>query len=321
MDNYEKRLLNGYYTLWRESDALESAMDRSDEFKQKVGEEQFELIKQELCAINSLKDILEKRINNLNLLKKANSEGWQSYDSSFNDDDYLDREKVLSKACHDCYREMYAKSQPPGDYEEYLRQYRAGELRDDDNDRVYNRHYLSKEEYDYIMDKYVDAYGMKEKWSEYVDIVKSYFDVGAIKDKYIEEYTDDDGDFHTGYRSYEHLPHFSDTVSEMLKPYVENDNERNAVARQIYDSVVDRIETCKNFYRFDREESGFHVTIGLGASPTCNKQSVIDYWKERGVDVNIEDRNPDTFWEKDMYGDDYENDYEDVECEEIEDSE
>lgn len=221
MDTYEKRLLSGYYALWREYDAIEAAIDSGDSFKEKVGETQFGLIGEELQAIGNLMSILGKRIEDLDLRKKADLEGWQSYDEDFTDDDMLDRQKVLSKACHDCYREMYAKSQPPGDYDEYVRQYRAGQLRDDDKDRVYNRHYLSKEEYEYIMEKYIDAYGMREKWSEYVDMVKAYFDKDAIKDKYIEETTDEYGDYHPGYRGYEHLPHFKAVISEMLKQYIE----------------------------------------------------------------------------------------------------
>ena len=312
MDNYEKRLVSEYYWLWQTVDALTHSIEKGDEFKEKVGDTQFELIKQECQAMAELKEIVGKRIEDLGLIEKMNQEGWRDYDDDFDDDEMLTREKVLSKACHDCYKEMYAKSQPVGDYDEYVRQYKAGELRDDDKDRVYNRHYLSRDEYEYIIDKYVDAYGMKEKWSDYVDTVKAYFGDDVSKDKYIPEWVDENGMKHPGYRGYEKLEHFKDVVAHILKPYIFDEGLRHAIGIDIYKAVMDRIETCKNFYRFDREESGFHIQMGLGASPTCNKETVINYWKEKGVDVEIEDRDPDSFWSKDMYGDDYEDDYDEV---------
>lgn len=303
MEGFEKRLLNEYYTLWRNSDALEISLEKGDEFKERVGEAQFNLMTEQLPLMKSLKDVLEQRINDLNLMDKMRMEGYNAWENDFSNDEILDRSKVLRKAYDDCMREMYAKSQPVGDYDEYVWQYQTGELKDED-ERVYNRHYLSREEYEYILDKYVDAYGMKEKWSDYVDIVKEYFGDDASKDKYIEGYVDEDGTHHSGYRGYEKLPNFKDVISDIIA----NNKDEGAedISQKIYDAVMERIETCKNFYRFDREESGFHVSIGFGASPTCNKDAVKKYWKEHGVDVEIEDRDPKYFWEKDAYGDDYE---------------
>jgi hypothetical protein len=315
MEGFEKRLLNDYYALWRNVDALEISLEKGDEFKEKVGETQFKLITEQLPLMKGLKDVIEQRVNDLNLMEKARIEGYNAWENDFSDDKILDRAKVLRKAYEDCMREMYAKSQPVGDYDEYVRQYQTGELTDDD-ERVYNRHYLSREEYDYILDKYVDAYGMKEKWSDYVDTVKEYFGDDAPNDKYIEAYVDENGNHHSGYTGYEKLPNFKNVVSDILSNNSDNSNED--ISQKIYDAVMNRIETCKRFYRFDREESGFHVNIGFGASPTFNKEVVKKYWKEHGVDVEIEDRDPNRFWEKDAYGDDYECDdeyYDD--CEEI----
>ena len=70
--------------------------------------------------------------------------------------------------------------------------------------------------------------------------------------------------------------------------------------------VMESISNCKDFYRFDREESSFSAGIALGASPTSNPDSVKEYWKSQGVDINIEERNPLLFWEKDYYGDNFE---------------
>lgn len=308
MDGYEKRLIAEYFSTWRDCDALEYAIEHQQEFNNKVGAGQFELIKAQYELKMKLKDVLDLRIKDLGLDKQFD-EFHRNNEDLFGDpyqELMLDRDSVLEKAYHDCMAEMYRKSQPSASYDEYIKMYKAGVLRDDDHDRVYNRHYLSREEYEYILDKYTNAYGMTEKWSSYVDTVKEYFGDDASKDKWIEEHTDEDGFTHPGYRGYEQLPHFSKVIEDIInKKAVEELNDVSTVAKAIYDAVIDRIETCKNFYRFDREESGFHVSIGLGASPTCNKESVIEYWRERGVDIKIEDRDPNTFWEKDFYGDDY----------------
>jgi hypothetical protein len=40
-----------------------------------------------------------------------------------------------------------------------------------------------------------------------------------------------------------------------------------------------------------------------------SKERVIQYWKEHGKDITIEDREPDTFWYRDEYGDKWEEIY------------
>lgn len=324
MDGYEKRLIAEYFSTWRDCDALEYAIENPQEFKTKVGENQLELIKTQYDLKVKLKEVLELRIKDLGLDNRFD-EFHRNNEDLFGDpyeEQMLSRESVLEKAYHDCLAEMYRKSQPSASYDEYVKMYKAGVLRDDDHDRVYNRHYLSREEYEYILDKYVDAYGMNERWSDYVDTVKRYFDDEAPNDKWIPEKVDDDGFKHPGHRGYEHLPHFSKVIEGIINDMVvQNEWDIEKVSMAIYDAVIKRIETCQHFYKFDREESGFHVSVGLGASPTCNKDAVINYWKEKGVDIEIIDRNPDTFWEKDYYGDDYENEYNDVEYNEVDDEE
>ena len=324
MDGYEKRLIAEYFDVWRDCDALECALENKQEFKEKVGENQYAMIKREFEIKTNLKEVLDLRIKDLGLDKHFDEYHRNNEDLLGDpyEDFMVERDTVLQKARHDCMAEMYRKSQPSASYDEYLKMYKAGLLRDDDKDRVYNRHYLSREEYEYILDKYVDAYGMAERWNDYVDTVINYFDADAPKDKWIPEKTDEDGFTHPGYRGYEHLPHFSKVIESIINKMAVQDKESiETVSKAIYDAVIARMETCKNFYRFDREESGFHVSVGLGESPTCNKDTVIEYWKNKGVDITIEDRNPDTLWEKDYYGEDYESDYSDVECEETEDDE
>ena len=73
--------------------------------------------------------------------------------------------------------------------------------------------------------------------------------------------------------------------------------ESKTAANNITKIVMDTIDECKKFYRFDREESSFRIAASLGASPTSNPESVKKYWKEKtGEDIQIEERNPKLFW-------------------------
>ena len=69
---------------------------------------------------------------------------------------------------------------------------------------------------------------------------------------------------------------------------------------------MNTIITCKEFYHFDREETDFNYSVALGASPTSNKETVIEYWKSQGKDIEIIERNPLLIWERDYYGDEFE---------------
>lgn len=215
----------------------------------------------------------------------------------------LERKEIIRQAVQGCFKEMYERAQPSADWEQLVKDYNEGRIGKDE--RVYERHYLSKEEFDYIRDKYLKAYRLKEQWRDDVETVEKYLKEGGIKDKYISEKIDKDGTVHPGYRGYGKVPPLQDAVYKLLsskKP----DEDNNILAKKITDKVFEHIKLCKDFYKFDREENEFNIAVCLGASPTCNKKTVTDYWKSKGKSIKIEDRNPDLFWEKDFYGDEFE---------------
>ena len=275
-------------------------------------ENQKQLMQEEANNLESYIEICTKRLEGVDPVDIARVyDEWSRQDD--NEDKKfpyrLSRRSIIQEAFDRCMEEMFNKSQPAGSYEEYVRKARMGEITE--NDRVYEWHYLSQEEYKYILDKYIDAYGMRERWTDYVNTVINYFKEDAAKDKWFPERTDEDGFRHPGYRGYEHLPHFANVIEDIINKKGVNDKEDiNVIAKAIYDAVIQRIEYCRDFYKFDREESGFHMSIAMGPSPTCNKESVIEYWKDKGVDLEIVDRDPDKFWEIDEYGEDYEDDEE-----------
>lgn len=220
----------------------------------------------------------------------------------------LDRKEILSKAVHDCFKEMYAKAQPSGDWDQIIKEYETGVRGKDE--RVYEQHYLSQEEYIYILEKYLDAYNIRTQWKEDVGIVEEYLNDGGLKDKYIKDYTDKNGDFHPGYRSTEKVP----PIKTQILKYLDKRNkssENKEIATALHKIVMKTISECKNFYQFDREESSFRMTVALGASPCSNAETVKQYWKEKtGEDIVIEERNPKLFWYQDMGYDDEDMAYE-----------
>lgn len=220
----------------------------------------------------------------------------------------LDRNEILEKAYTECMAEMYAKAQPPADYYQLLEDAKNGKI--GKNEKVYERYYLSHEEFKHILGKYKDAYNIKSHWVDDIEVLEKYIKEGGNKDKYIEAHTDKYG-YHPGYRSYEKVAPLKEQLSGIFYNsdfYTgsEMDEASEELIDNLYDKVTDIIDTCKNFYRFDREESSFDCSVALGPSPCSNKDTVIEYWKSQGIDIEIEERNPLLFWDMDYYGDSFE---------------
>ncbi len=207
----------------------------------------------------------------------------------------LNRETVIKQAFHDCMEEMYAKAQPSADYDTLIELVKKGVISESETP-IYQRYYLSQKEFEYIRNKYIEAYGLKSHWKSDIELLEEYLKKGGTKDTWIKQ---EDGPGHRGY--------------ETVVPLEEQIRNLTNNSKEITDIVFANITDCKNFYRFDREESDFSYSVTLGASPTSNPQSVIDYWKSQGIDIVIEERNPLLFWEMDYYGEDFEevmeNDY------------
>ena len=59
----------------------------------------------------------------------------------------VSRKEILEQAVHDCYKEMYAKAQPSIDWDQIVQEFKEGKR--DKDERVYEQHYLSQDEYIY----------------------------------------------------------------------------------------------------------------------------------------------------------------------------
>jgi hypothetical protein len=216
----------------------------------------------------------------------------------------LNREKIIDRAYYECLKEMYAKSQPSVDYDQLLSDFKEGRIGKDEC--VYERYYLSYDEFKYILNKYIDSYGMKEHWNEDITILEEYLNNGGTKDKYIESYTDEDGFRHSGYRGYEKVKPIKEQIREIIIDEIGEGDISEKIINRVDKVVMDTISDCKDFYRFDREESNFSCSVALGSSPSSNPSTAIEYWKSQGVDIEIVERNPLLLWERDYYGDEFE---------------
>ena len=221
----------------------------------------------------------------------------------------LDRKEIIKRAYHECMVEMYAKAQPSADYNQLLEDAKNGKIGKDE--RVYERYYLSHEEFKYILNKYKDAYNIKSHWKDDVEVIEKYIEEGGVKDKYIPSYTDENGNYHPGYRGYEDVAPLKKRISNIISEsefYKDIQGESlDKLIDQLYEEVTtNTIDTCKNFFKFDSEETSFDCSVALGPSPNSCAEAVIQYWVHQGVDIEIKERNPLLLWDIDYYGDDFE---------------
>ena len=208
----------------------------------------------------------------------------------------ITRKEILSKAFNDCLHEMYATAQPEADWDNLIEEYRTGKI--SKNDSIYDRHYLSMDEFLYIRDKYKEAYNIKSHWKEDIEVLEDYLTNGGNKDKYIEDYEDEHGR-HPGYRSYEEVPPLKEQILAIMKDFDCSEVAAN-VGEQIYNKVMETIKSCKDYYKFDREENDFNIQTSLGPSPCVDMGIVKKWWKDNyNYDVEIEERNPKLFWYRD----------------------
>lgn len=177
---------------------------------------------------------------------------------------------IINEAVERCLAELYYFAQPSV---ENIKE--AIEKEGDSKENPFiNKHYLSTEDYKYIVEKYIDIYHLESEFKDHCDVIIRDFKEGYSVNKYIKN----EGE--PGYRGYESKPSLSEEIGE------ENSKK-----------VIDIIENRKQFYRYDRQAKSFRFTI-MNYSPTSNKQAVLDYWKSQGKEIKIIDRNSDYNYER-----------------------
>ena len=179
----------------------------------------------------------------------------------------VDNDDVVRECIINCLHEMYKWAQPSLNFKDYYKKLQNNEVTDDEKFPLYEHHYLSYDNFIKIRDHYLDAYNLKPYWKTYCEVVKDYLLKGGHRDTYIEG-----KDGMPGYRG-----------SEKTFPITSFLNKEDS------DKIAKLLDDCTNFYRFDRNYDRVSSNISLGPSPTCNKETVIKYWKSQGKDITIDD--------------------------------
>lgn len=186
---------------------------------------------------------------------------------------------ILQEAIERCLDEMYRYSQPSITFNELKDLSKKEAEKYGKPQPILERFYLSPKEYETIIDKYLDAYNLKDPFKYHCDLIINDMEEGCSKDKWIEG-----KDGFPGHRGYEKVPSL--------------DNE---IGKENLQKVVDFIKMRRDFYRTNNDVNKFRFTV-MNYSPCSNKQTVIDYWKSQDKDIKIEDRNEDDMFEVHYYG-------------------
>jgi len=192
----------------------------------------------------------------------------------------IDKDTIMKKAIDDCLEEMFQKSQPKASYFDYVEKVKRGEISKDE--KIFERHYLNETQFNYIAEKYKKAYRLKRTWDPNIKFLLDCLKEGGYKTVY--------------------------------KPLVEGgESIRTAektpslewvIGKENAQKVFDLIKDIKDFYKFDKDEAQFDFNVYLGCSPTSNAETVKEYWKSQGIDIEIDttELSEDQYWELDNYG-------------------
>lgn len=192
----------------------------------------------------------------------------------------VDRSDVIEKAIIDCLDEMYRRSQPSITWEEIQKQ-----VKEDRDRHIWREHYLPQWLYKNIQNKYVRMYRLQEEWSTSVGLVESYLLEGGTKDKYIEAYTDEHGNYHPGCRGYEDVKPIKEQIEQILTEQLETGSRADSIKEQIVKAVMDSISDCKNFYHHDRDYMQFSFNVS-NYSPNSNIEAVREFYKDTDIVIN-----------------------------------
>ena len=230
------------------------------------------------------------------------------------------RREILIKAADDCMKDIYKHAQPKVDWDDFVQQckdytkkYKEWESINENRPNVdefcgpkpYEFYYLPKEVLKDIYDSYVHAYKIDnhQELLDTIKILKNYCN-DPIVDKYIEGETDKDGNKWPGHRGYDHPDNLEKEVNKLLGDSI----DKKELSKLVCSKFFEFLDMAGNYYNWNRELNGFGLTIYLGVSPSSNKESVIENWKEhKNIDITIDDdcykEDFDSYEEEDEEGD------------------
>lgn len=244
----------------------------------------------------------------------------------------INRDDVLSKAVNDCLEELYTLVVPKITWEEfkeeckiYSEKYKKWESERKINPELdkksrteyigpapYEFYYLPREIMKDICDSYIYAYKMdsRQELLDTIETLKNYCKK-PIVDKYVDDWTDETGLHHPGYRSYDHPDNLEKEINtyldlkfplmdpERAEDAEDFENKLNTAAKELQDKFFEFLDMAGNFFNWNRDLNSFSMSVYLGPSPNSNKEAVIENWKKyRNQDIEINEEQI----KKDYYG-------------------
>lgn len=181
----------------------------------------------------------------------------------------MNRHDVLEEAVNNCYKELYSICQPSVEWEDFMKQNKEWK----EGPKPYEFYYLPQNIFNIIVDDYIYAYKLKPTIPDSVTTLINYLN-DPIIDKYIKKENE------LGYRGYEHITPLKDIIGE-----------------ESYNHVIEYLNKAAKFYDKSYELNSFSMTILLGATPSSNKEAVIENWKKyRNKDIVIDDSKWDDYY-------------------------
>ena len=244
----------------------------------------------------------------------------------------INRDDVLSEAVNGCLEELYTLVVPKITWEEfkeeckiYSEKYNKWESERKINTELdkksktecigpapYEFYYLPKEIMKDICDSYVHAYRLdhQQELLDTIETLKNYCKE-PIVDKYIDDWTDETGFHHPGYRGYDHPDNLEKEINtyldlkfplmdpERAEDAEDFENKLNTAAKELQDKFFEFLDMAGNFFNWNRDLNSFNISVYMGPSPNSNKESVIKNWKEyKNQDIEIDEEQI----KKDYYG-------------------
>ena len=222
------------------------------------------------------------------------------------------RDEVLSQAAEDCLKDFYNYAFPKVSWEdflkenqEYTKKYNEWEklenkppIKEFCGPRPYEFYYLPSDIIKDIALSYVHVYRMdtQQELLDTIEILKNYCKE-PIVDKYINDWTDETGFHHPGYRGYDHPDNLEKEITKILTKY--DDSMDSEQGEEIVNKFFEFLDMAGKFFNWNRDLNSFNTTVYLGPSPNSNKEAVIKNWKKyRNQDIEIDEEQI----KKDYYG-------------------
>lgn len=163
---------------------------------------------------------------------------------------------VMWSAIEDTLQEMYLHSYPSVDWKQRLKDKQEG--KDVDMDLIHH-HYLPNELYKSILEMAKQAYSYESFFTDYTEHFANFLLEGG----YGKDLDNPGKDNNKDYKSI-----------------------KEDIGEEAFEILKKRIKAYKDFYRFDHKRNSFDFTV-MNYSPNSNREEVIKYWKEQGVDLDI----------------------------------